>query len=293
MPYNEEQTAQTIKALLKTVAKLRAPDGCPWDREQTHASLRQYLVEETYETIEVMDQLTSPADFNKNHLKKAFIEEWGDVLLQILLNAEIASETHPEISFETISAQLNEKMIRRHPHVFGETKVSGTADVLKNWEAIKKEEKEGIVSNAGITAEKPARVLDSISKGLPPLPRTMKLIQKVTKVGFQWPDLKGPTEKLEEEVSELKHALAASDLEPDEYLKKIEGELGDVLFSVCNIAYFLKLDPETALRSTLRKFESRFRFVEDRLLEKGKKPEQSNLVEMDQLWDEAKKIERE
>ncbi len=284
MPYNEEQTTQAIKALLKTVAKLRAPDGCPWDREQTHASLRQYLVEETYETIEIMDQLHAPTDFNKNNLKKAFIEEWGDVLLQILLNAEIANETQPDISFETIAAQLNEKMIRRHPHVFGETKVSGTDDVLKNWDAIKKEEKKSSTE---------AGILDSISKGLPPLPRTMKLIQKVTKVGFQWPDLKGPTEKLEEEVKELKVALSASDLEPEEYLEKIEGELGDVLFSVCNIAYFLKLDPEAALRSTLRKFESRFRYVEDRLREKGKKPEQSNLEEMDQLWDEAKKIERE
>ena len=201
---------------------------------------------------------------------------------------EIASETHPEISFEAIAAQLNEKMIRRHPHVFAQTKVSGTDEVLSNWEVIKKAEKE----EASKGAEPSASVLDSISKGLPALARTMKLIQKVTKVGFQWPDLKGPTEKLEEEVKELKSALASSDLEPEEYLEKIEGELGDVLFSVCNIAYFLKLDPDTALRSTLRKFESRFRFVEDRLREKGLRPEDSNLEEMDRYWDEAKKIER-
>ena len=287
MPYNEDRSATAIKSLLKTIAKLRAPDGCPWDKEQNHSSLRPYLVEETYETLEVLDQIKSPADLNKIDLKKAFIEEWGDVLLQILLNAEIASETHAEISFESIAAQLNEKMIRRHPHVFAQTEVKGTDDVLKNWEKIKQAEKASRVADPA-----PVSLLDSLPRGLPPLPRTMKLIQKVTKVGFQWPDLQGPTEKLEEEVKELKAALSHTHLEPAEYLNKIEGELGDVLFSVCNIAYFVKLDPEAALRSTLRKFESRFRFVEDRLRERGSSPEQSNLDEMDSLWDEAKKMER-
>ena len=137
-----------------------------------------------------------------------------------------------------------------------------------------------------------ASALDGVSKGLPPLPRTMKVIQKVTKVGFQWPDLGGPTEKLEEEVQELKEILSHSDQSPEDYLQKVESEIGDVLFSVCNIAYFLKLDPEAALRSTLRKFESRFRYVEMRLQENGKTPEQSTLEEMDKYWDEIKEIER-
>jgi tetrapyrrole methylase family protein/MazG family protein len=174
-------------------------------------------------------------------------------------------------------------MIRRHPHVFGETKVSGADDVLKNWDAIKKDEK-GTPLNPS--------VFDGMPNGMPPIARTLKVIQKVTKVGFQWPDLKGPMDKLEEEVAELKEALAHSDLEPDEYLEKIESEIGDILFSVSNVASFLKLDPEAALRGTLRKFESRFRFVEDRLREVGKTPATSDLAEMDRYWDEAKKAER-
>jgi tetrapyrrole methylase family protein/MazG family protein len=284
MPYNEEHAIQAIKDLLKTVHRLRAPGGCPWDQEQTVLSLRKFLIEETYETVEVMDQIHSPEAFNDIRLKKAFVEEWGDVLLQILLNAEVASETHPDISFELIARQLNEKMIRRHPHVFGETKVSGTADVPTNWDKIKKDEKSG--------QDQPKSVFDGISPGMPPIARTQKVIQKVTKVGFQWPDLKGPMEKLEEEVAELKAALAQSDLEPDEYLEKIESEIGDILFSVVNVTSFLKLDPEAALRSTLRKFESRFRFVEDRLREQGKSPESSNLEEMDRHWNQAKQAER-
>ena len=284
MPYQEDVALKAFSELLKTVKKLRAPDGCPWDKEQTHQTLRPYLIEETYETIEVLDQIKSPDDFEKKPaLKKAFVEEWGDVLLQILLNAEIASETAKDTSIEHIIATLNEKLIRRHPHVFGDVKVDDSNDVVKNWDEIKKLEK-------GTPAMQ--SVLSSVSAGMPPLPRTMKCIQKVTKVGFQWPDLQGPTEKLEEEVLELKQALSHLDLEADEYLKKVESELGDVLFSVCNIAYFLKLDPEAALRSTLRKFESRFKFVEARLLEQGKKPDQSTLEEMDRFWDEAKKVER-
>jgi tetrapyrrole methylase family protein/MazG family protein len=285
MPYNEEHALHSIKELLQTVYRLRAPGGCPWDREQTHTTLRKFLIEETYETIEVLDQVTSPASFNDIRLKKAFIEEWGDVLLQILLNAEVASETHPDITFEAIAKSLNEKMIRRHPHVFGETKVEGTDDVLKNWEQIKKLEKG--------SPDVPPSVFDGIGNGMPPIARTLKVIQKVTKVGFQWPDLKGPMEKLEEEVAELKAALTHSDLEPQEYLAKIEDEIGDILFSVCNVTSFLKLDPEAALRKTLRKFEGRFRFVEAGLAEAGKKPETSTLEEMDHYWNEAKKVEKQ
>jgi tetrapyrrole methylase family protein/MazG family protein len=282
MSYNEEGSLNALKDLLKTVNRLRAPDGCPWDREQTTLSLRPFLVEETYETIEVMDQVKTPDDLKKPAIKNAFVEEWGDVLLQILLNAEVASEADPEITIEAIAKTLNEKLIRRHPHVFGEVKVSNSDDVIKNWDEIKKTEK----------AAKADSVFTGLSSGLPPLPRTMKIIQKVTKVGFQWPDLTGPIEKLNEEVTELKNELTQSDRSPEDHVKKVEGEIGDVLFSVCNIAYFLKIDPEAALRSTLRKFESRFRFVETRLKEIGKDPSKSDLAEMDALWDEAKKVER-
>ena len=288
MPYNEEDSLNEINALLKTVYRLRAPGGCPWDREQTHASLRQYLIEETYETIEVLDQVKTPSDLHQKDLKAAFIEEWGDVFLQILLNAEVASETDPEITIAAIAKTLNEKLIRRHPHVFGEVKVGDSKEVVENWDQIKKIEKSGKENQNQVPS-----LLDSIPRALPALPRTMKLISKVTKVGFQWPDLKGPVEKLEEEVRELKAELEhLKTKNSEEVLTKVESELGDVLFNVCNIAHFLKLDPEAALRSTIRKFESRFRHIETRLHEKGSSPEKSTLAEMDAFWDEAKKRER-
>lgn len=282
MPYNEEQSLIAIKNLLKTIHRLRAPGGCPWDRKQTHQSLRQYLVEETFETMDVLDQVHSPEDLKNKEIQKAFIEEWGDVLLQILLHAEIASETDANITFEAIANQLNEKMIRRHPHVFSDVKVDGAEQVVQNWGQIKAAEKGGTT---------PTSVFDGISKGLPAFPRTMKVIQKVTKVGFQWPDVRGPLDKLQEEVTELTVECrthpekSATDAEK----QKIEGELGDVLFSACNIAHFYGIDPEAALRNTLRKFESRFRFVETSLEKEGKTPETSTLEEMDKHWELAKK----
>jgi tetrapyrrole methylase family protein/MazG family protein len=287
MPYNEEQTLSVFKNLLKTIHRLRAPGGCPWDRKQTHQSLRPYLIEETYETIEVLDQIQSPQDFQKPELKKAFIEEWGDVLLQILLHAEIASESDSTISMEAIAQQLNDKMIRRHPHVFGETQVEGAEDVVKNWAQIKAAEK---ASTPETITPETTSVFDTIPKGMPGFQRTMNVIQKVTKVGFQWPDVKGPLEKLQEEVTELTeecHAHPENTVTPVEK-HKIESELGDVLFSACNIAHFYKLDPETALRNTLRKFESRFRHVEQSLAKEGKSPEQATLEEMDRYWEQAK-----
>jgi tetrapyrrole methylase family protein/MazG family protein len=276
MPYNEEQSLIAIKNLLTTIHRLRAPGGCPWDQKQTHQSLRQFLVEETYETMEVLDQVNSSADLKNPTLQKAFIEEWGDVLLQILLHAEIASETEPKISFESIAHQLNEKMIRRHPHVFGDVKVTGADDVVKNWGEIKATEK-------GTPSTTTPSAFDGIPKGLPAFPRTMKVISKVTKVGFQWPDVNGPLDKLQEEVTELR-----DECKQDSPQEKIEAELGDVLFSACNIAHFYKIDPEAALRNTLRKFESRFRFVEESLAKNGKTPETSTLDEMDLYWEQAK-----
>jgi MazG family protein len=286
MPYNEEHALEALKTLLGTVRKLRSPEGCPWDREQTHQSLRPYLLEETHETLEVLDQVQTPSDLKRPELRRAFVEEWGDVLLQILLHAEIASETEPETDFTAIAKTLEAKLIRRHPHVFGEVQVSGSAEVIQNWAEIKKAEKQPGVSNTG-------SVFDSIHKGLPPLPRTMKVISKVTKVGFQWPDLAGPLDKLEEEVKELKTALKGGDLKSESLKQEVESELGDLLFCICNIAHFMKIDPEAALRGTLRRFEGRFRHVETRLTENGRAPGEAPLEEMDRYWDEAKAIEKE
>ena len=282
MPYNEEQSLIAIKDLLKTIHHLRAPGGCPWDMKQTHQSLRPYLVEETYETMEVLDLIESTDDIKKPAIQKAFIEEWGDVLLQILLHAEIASETDPAITFAAIVKQLNEKMIRRHPHVFGEVSANTAEEVVKNWAEIKAAEKGSPVNTSAF---------DGIPKGLPSFPRTMKVIQKVTKVGFQWPDVNGPLDKLQEEVTELRTECKA-EASAQKNAKKIEDELGDVLFSACNIAHFYKIDPETALRNTLRKFESRFRFVEESLLKMGKTPDQATLEEMDKYWELAKKTSK-
>jgi tetrapyrrole methylase family protein/MazG family protein len=284
MPHNKEATLHAFSQVLETVARLRGPGGCPWDREQTHQSLRKHLIEEAYEVLEVLDRVNQPEALNQPDLKAAFIEEWGDVLLQILLHAEIAHETQPDIGFDAIARTLNEKLIRRHPHVFGDVAVSGTTEVLKNWDQIKKKEKGGINPEASL--------FDSIPKGMPPVLRTEKVISKVTKVGFQWPDLNGPLEKLEEEVAELKAAISESPEIHTEAQAKIESEVGDVLFSVCNVAFLLKVDPEAALRNTLSKFESRFRHVENQLRAKGSTPEQSNLEEMDQYWEEAKQRER-
>ncbi len=283
MPYNEEATLRAFSEVLRTVARLRGPGGCPWDREQTHHSLRKFLIEETYEVTDVLDRIDDPARLNEPNLHFAFREEWGDLLLQILLHAEIATETNPELGFEAIAKTLNEKLIRRHPHVFGETTVSGTDEVLRNWDELKKKEKKDPTDGS---------LFDSIPKSMPPLPRTEKIIAKVTKAGFQWPDLKGPLAKLEEEVSELRSALENADLSDRETRAKVESEIGDVLFSVANVAFLSKINPDEALRSTLNKFESRFRHVENRLRESGKTPESSNLEEMDRHWDEAKRLER-
>ena len=284
MPYNEEQSLIALKDLLKTIHRLRAPGGCPWDQKQTHQSLRPYLVEEAYETMEVLDQIHTTHDIKNPTLQKAFIEEWGDVLLQILLHAEIASETDSAVSFAAIVKQLNDKMIRRHPHVFGSTTVNGADEVVKNWAEIKATEKATGEGGTKLVAS----AFDGIPNGLPAFPRTMKVIQKVTKVGFQWPDVKGPLEKLQEEVNELNDECSQnSSLHPN--VEKIESELGDVLFSACNIAHFYKIDPEAALRNTLRKFEHRFRFVETELLKQGLTPEQASLAEMDKFWELAKK----
>ncbi len=261
--------------VIQTVHRLRAPGGCPWDREQTHQSLRPFVAEEAFEVIDALDHVDSPAALKDPAVRGPVVEELGDLLLQILLHSEMASETGA-FDFGDVCRALNEKLIRRHPHVFGETQVSGSEEVLKNWDQIK----------AGEKAVKPESVLDGVPRGVPALQRSLKVIQKVTKVGFQWPDLEGPLKKIDEEWLELKEAIHQKDNDAT------SGEIGDLLFSIANVAHLLKLDPEASLRSTLSRFESRFRHVESRLREQGRKPEQATLDEMDRYWDEAKAKER-
>ena len=260
--------------------------------KQTHQSLRQYVIEEAYEVLEVLDRIDSSERLKSDPaLAATFQEELGDLLLQVVLHSEMASETGA-LDFFRVAQGLADKLIRRHPHVFGEVQVEGAEGVLQNWEKQKAAEKAAKSSDSS--------VLDGLPKGLPALQRTTRLIDKVTRVGFQWNDLNGPLEKLAEELGEFQHEvreLEALEKTPgsagapsvDSLRAKAQAELGDLLFSLCNIGFLLKLDPEDALRGTLHRFEGRFRHVEKRLRENGKKPEESTLEEMDRYWEEAKK----
>jgi tetrapyrrole methylase family protein/MazG family protein len=275
-----------LKDAVATVAALRGENGCPWDKAQTHASLRPYLLEETYETLEALDALAAKPT---PEALKNFKEELGDLLLQVLLHSEIARQGG-NFSIDDVAGELSDKLVRRHPHVFGEAKLNTPEEVVGAWEKNKR-------------LEKPAResVLEGIPPALPALQRSLKVIEKVSKVGFQWPDLKGPLEKMREELGEFEAELqkAGSDLDrdrsrnlPGELRQKLESELGDLLFTVANVAYFLHINPEDALRSMLSRFEGRFRRVESGAKAAGRKLDDMSLEEMDRLWDQAKREEK-
>jgi tetrapyrrole methylase family protein/MazG family protein len=263
-----------LERAIAVVKRLRSPTGCPWDRAQTHESLRPYLLEETYEALEALDS-GSPENLK---------EELGDVLLQVLLHAEIASEKN-QFTIDELAESLAEKLERRHPHVFGGAKLETAEDVTRQWEITKQKEK------------KKDSVLEGIPAALPALQKSLKVIEKVSKVGFQWPSLEGPLGKVHEELAEflaeLEKAGPAAALTRDSAIEpklksKLEAELGDLLFTLANVAYFLHLNPEDALRSMLLRFEQRFRHVEKRAKESGQKLEDLSLEEMDRYWEEAK-----
>jgi tetrapyrrole methylase family protein/MazG family protein len=282
---------QALTSVIQTVHRLRAPNGCPWDRAQTHQSLRQYLIEEAYEVLDVIDEIKGTEDLKKEKVRGAFREELGDLLMQVLLHSEMASETGA-FDFYDVAASLEDKLIRRHTHVFGETPATDAESAFQNWERQKAKEK---------ASNPEASVLDGVPKGLPALQKAARVIEKVTKVGFQWNDMHGPLDKVEEELAEMKTEVLAleqylqlngKDADAAPQRKKLENELGDLFFTLCNVAYLMKVSPEDALRGTLQRFDSRFRFVERKLKETGKTPEQSNLEEMDGFWNEAKNHER-
>ncbi|MDR6885153.1 nucleoside triphosphate pyrophosphohydrolase [Bacillus sp. 3255] len=267
----DEVRYRTFGRLHEIVQILRSPEGCPWDREQTHASLRKNLIEEAYEVLETIDE------DDPEHM----CEELGDLLLQVMLHAQMEEEIGTFTVYDVI-ATLNEKLIRRHPHVFGENKAEDADEALVNWNAMKAEEKR----KKGIDVTKQS-VLDGIPRELPGLMKALKLQKKAATVGFDWPELGEVMQKLEEELAELREAIA--DTSEDAAAARL-GELGDVLFSMVNVARFLKIDPEEAIMRTNRKFIQRFSYIEDQLRLKGLSFEQTGLSEMEKYWQEAKKV---
>lgn len=252
-----------IRHLNDIVKKLLSPEGCPWDREQTHASLKHYLIEEAYEFVEAVEE----DDAEKME------EELGDLLFHVVFHSAIA-ENKKSFTLESVASRIAEKMIRRHPHVFGNETVTSVEDVWKSWDQIKQIEKGD--------SNKKEHLLNAVPKQLPALLRAEKLQKRAARAGFDW-DHVGPVwDKLLEELGELREATQSSDKQ------HIQEELGDLLFSMVNLARKLDIDPEEALHFTNKKFIQRFSYIEDELALQGKKLEQASLAEMDRLWNEAK-----
>ncbi|HEX7758890.1 MAG TPA: nucleoside triphosphate pyrophosphohydrolase [Caulobacteraceae bacterium] len=255
--------------LLEIMARLRAREGgCAWDLEQTYATIAPYTVEEAYEVADAIQR----GDLNDLR------DELGDLLLQVVFHARMAEEDGA-FDFDDVARAINAKMIRRHPHVFGDAQQRTAGEQTEAWEVIKAEERSEKGKNQSL--------LDDVPVGLPALTRAVKLSRRAAGVGFVWPSVKEVLDKLHEEIAELEHEVAAGDLE------KARQELGDVLFVCANIGRQLDIDPEDALRATNAKFVRRFQFIEARLAQAGKTPAQSDLAEMDGLWDAAKAAERD
>ncbi len=260
--------------LIKLMSRLRDEGGCPWDIEQTHSSLKPYLVEETYEVIDAIDS----GDSEK--LK----DELGDLFYQIIFHAQIAAE-NGEFDIHDVLKLGLDKMTRRHPHVFGDSQATTSKEVLEQWDEIKKGEK-------GNKDRK--YIVDGLPKHLPALQKAQKLQKKVSKVGFDWEDINDVIAKVEEEFSEFKHEIKhikddmPADIQSSSNIEAIEEELGDFLFAIVNLARFLKLDTENVLHKAIYKFVNRFRLVEDELKSKGKSIEEASLDEMDLTWNMIK-----
>jgi len=251
------------------IARLRGPGGCPWDREQTHESLKPMTIEEAYEVVEAIDGGDD----------QELAGELGDLLLQVVFHAQMAAEGG-RFTIGDVIERVSQKMVRRHPHVFGGEIADTAGQVLRNWEAIKQAEVE---AKGGPTAEG-GSMLDSVSARLPAAMEAYQMTVKAARVGFDWPDAAAVLAKLDEEVDELKRAVGAQASHA-----AVAEEIGDLMFVAVNLARKLGADPESTLKAANRKFRRRFRHVEERLREKGRKPAESTLEEMDALWEEAKR----
>ncbi len=257
--------------LVSVMARLRAPGGCPWDREQTYGSLSQYLLEEAYETFDAIHEAEETGD--TANLK----EELGDLLLQVVFHSTIGTEKG-DFTIDEVAAGVVQKLVLRHPHVFGDTKLERAKDVLDSWDALKASERKA----SGKKVKEHDSMLDEVPIHFPALLESLKITKKAAKVGFDWKNAEKIFEKLDEEVLELRSAIEKGDS------SEIDEEIGDLLFVVVNLARRLDIEPETALKRSNRKFRRRFRFIEKELESAGKKIEESELAEMDALWNIAK-----
>jgi tetrapyrrole methylase family protein / MazG family protein len=263
--------SKTFDELISVMSRLRAPGGCPWDREQTYATLAQYLLEECYETFDAIQEADQTGDTTN------LTEELGDVLLQVVFHSTIAAE-RGDFTIDEVVQSVTEKLILRHPHVFGEKELATAQDVLNNWDELKKAQQK-----ASGKVEKPKEsILDDVPVHFPALLEGQKLTKKAAKVKFDWENTEQIFDKLTEETNELKQAIAKNE--------NVAEEVGDLLFVVLNLARKLDVDAETALKKTNRKFRQRFKFIEDELKKDGKSLENSSLIEMDNLWNQAKTV---
>jgi MazG family protein len=256
-----------IDRLLHIMARLRDPQrGCPWDLQQSFTTIAPYTIEEAYEVADAIE---------RNDLG-ALRDELGDLLFQVVFHSQMASE-QGAFDFDSVAAAISDKMERRHPHVFGDASIETAEAQTVAWEELKRRER----------ALKHSSILADVPLGLPALTRANKLGKRAAQVGFEWPDVQGALDKVEEEIRELKH-----EIRPDMNREAIADELGDVLFCIVNVCRYLNVDPEVALRATNSKFARRFGYVEQRLKDEGRTPEQATLEEMDRFWDEGKALEK-
>jgi MazG family protein len=267
--------SEKLDELVAIMERLRAPGGCPWDAEQTYASLSRYLLEEAYETFDAIQEADATGD--TTNLK----EELGDLLLQVIFHSTIAKEKR-DFTLDEVAEGVSRKLILRHPHVFGDAKLARAQDVLDNWDTLKANER----AASGKTEKKKESILDDVPVHFPALLEALKVTTKAGKAGFDWEDLDQVFTKLDEEVAEVKQGIASGKKED------IEGEIGDLLFVIVNLARKLDVEPETALKRTNLKFRKRFKFIEDELEKAGRGFADSDLREMDYLWDKAKDVDR-
>ena len=266
----ETDKKYNFQDLGRIMDKLLGDEGCPWDKEQSHESLKRYLIEESYEVLEAIDEK------DPDHLK----EELGDVLLQIFFHGKLAEKTG-DFAMEDITDTISRKLIRRHPHIFSDTQVEDSAEVSRNWDEIKKQEKKEKSSNQENLYQE--TILDSVPKNLPSLLEALKIQEKVGKVGFDWDTIEEVEEKVREEEEELRQAIKEGDQD------HIEEEFGDLLFTLVSIGRFLKIEAEEALFKTNNKFRRRFSYIEGKMGEKSMKLAKINRKNMEKLWKESKK----